>query len=157
MSITIVFEKLGTDAVADVDLVRLNAGYISFVSSTMSQDGRRNEAVYRYATGDPKYPLTIYITQRFDPAGFGGKGSLVTTWRLAGIHTSTDSVTGEVITSPFEGGIWFTVQGKYILDAVEIRQLLNNVFTLTFVNVTAGVIDNTMVEALANGLVTLFT
>lgn len=154
MSITIAIENIGTVAVADVDMVSLDFADIRLGGTTISQDGRRKETIYRYAVGDPVHPVTIFVTQRYDPTPnkFGKEGSTTTTWRLEAVESRTNSVTDEVIENPIEAGTWFTVAGKYIRSATEIRKLLHNAYVLTFGSVAAGVVDPSVLNALIDGL-----
>lgn len=154
MTVTVAIEKLGTTAVADVDLVCLPQSSLVLVASDKTPSVTYSE--YVFASGSMFYGLTVNIRRAFDPKALNGYGRTNFLFSLSGVRTVTDSVLGILDEHPVDAGIYVNWPGRVVEDVAEFRQILNNVFCLTFDTVTAGVISDQLITDLAYGTTNLY-
>lgn len=154
MTQTVVIEKLGTTAVADVDLVAIAQSSLVLVASDKTSTSTISE--YILASGALAYPLTVIIKRSYDAKALDGKGRTNYLISVFARKTVTDSVLGLVSDDPIDGGIYLNWPGKNIDDVAEARQFWNNIFCLTFDTVTAGVISDALLTELAYGSTQLY-
>lgn len=155
MTQTVVIEKLGTTAVADVDLVSIPQASLLLVASDKTSTTNMSE--YVLASGALAYPLSVVVRRSYDAKALDGYGKTNYLISASARRTVTDSVLGLLRDDPIDGGIYLNWPGKVIDDVPEARQFLNNIFCLTFDTVTAGVISDALLTELAYGSTQLYS
>lgn len=154
MSLTVTINKLGTTAIADVDMLGLDQTKLELVASDKTETVATAE--YILADGSLDYDLKVFVRSAFDARANSGRGISRYQIRVVADLTVEDSVLGQIANDPVECGIFLNWPGKGISDITEARQMLNNMYALTFPSVAAGVINDSFLTALAYGLTQLY-
>lgn len=154
MTITVTIQKLGTTAIADVDLLGLDQTKLQLVASDKTNELSASE--YVLADGSLLYDVRVFVRAQFDPRANGGYGNMRYMWKIAGRKTIEDSVLLTLLNYPVDASIIVNWPGKGIDDVTEARQLINNLFALTFPSVAAGVISDAFITDLAYGITQLY-
>jgi hypothetical protein len=154
MTITVTVQKLGTTAIADVDLVGLDQTKLEFVTTTKSP--RQETTEYVLADGSAAYKVSVFVSREFSPKANDGFGETQFSITLAARQTTEDSVLLTLENYPTWYKQSWACPGDNIADVAETRQALNNVFALGFPSVAAGVINDGFLTKLAWGVTRLF-
>lgn len=135
MATTVVFQKLGTTA-THVEVEGLDQTDLALRASNVSNDGLRSSADYVLASGDSTIDTTVAVRINKDPKAHGGIGKTNYSIRLNTILLETDDTSGETVMElPVTAVIAFDHPGMGIADPEEVKQLLMNLYGLTFPSV----------------------
>jgi hypothetical protein len=154
MTITVTFEKLGTTAVADVDLQALDQTKLAHVGTTKSNGFSTSE--YVLADGSLDYDVNVYVNRTYNPKANSGFGETTYSITIAGTITVVDDVLLTKLAYPGWVKLSWAWPGQGIGSVTELRQMLNNAFCLTFPSVAAGVISDAFLTSLAYDLTNIY-
>lgn len=154
MTITVEIPKLGTTAIADVDILGLDQTKLQNTATDKSV----NMAVSEYVLADGSLldDVKVIVRRTFVPSANKGYGSTKYVWTLLGNVVITDDVLLTTESHPCAFNLSVDWPGNKITSVTEMRQGINNLFALTFPSVAAGVINDAYLTNLAYGIVALY-
>jgi hypothetical protein len=154
MTITVTIQKLGTTAIADVDLLGLDQTKLERTGSTAQNGSSVTE--YVLADGALDYKLAVIVRRSFAAQANNGYGETRYSITLTAELTIVDDVLLTTVIYPATATVSWAWPGQRISNVTELRQMLNNAFCLTFPSVAGGVISDAYLTSMAYDLTTIF-
>jgi len=140
MSLTYTIDRIGGTP-ADVSVEALTQADFVLVRTETVPNGTRS--TYAVASGDPSHPTTLVIQSTMNPKGNGGQGVRSATFALNSWSrvASSDASVADVL-SPVSAVIAFNLPADIPLEIADVRNLVQNLYALTWSTLTSKVPDN---------------
>jgi hypothetical protein len=147
MTVTYTIRQVG-GTYADYTMPKLSeSSFIETQIVDLPNGGSRR--TYKIGSGDNTTPATFVVQSKPNENGNGGTGTNNVLIAFNTYADATDSVTGEILTSPISAVLTINVPLTFPIEVADLRNLVENLYAFTYDTLTSKVPDTARLSKLA--------